>query len=296
MAASFEDILNSRIFKFTVGQNIDGKSTTFTVHEEAIAALSHPLQSLVRSGLSESETGHATWEHVSKETFVRFAQFAYTGEYSVPKLVIRVAKAMEDEKSIGEEEIAEQDAEIALDDDFNHWGFSAAPVERKNKRKGKGFGFAVKDPQEPDISLMRFQEALVEPKALGGHGSDETDPPSFFEPDKIYSDAFIGHASLWVLGDYQLVDTLKALALYNLHKTLGIFQITKENMCDVIDLVRYSYADEGAGSTEGVSELRHMVCLFLAMHQRVLCQDEGFVELLAEGGQLVKDFVKYFTA
>ncbi|XMA07271.1 hypothetical protein WAI453_000062 [Rhynchosporium graminicola] len=146
---SFEDILNSRIFKFTVGQNIDGKSTTFTVHEEAIAALSHPLQSLVRSGLSESETGHATWEHVSKETFVRFAQFAYTGEYSVPKLVIRVAKAMEDEKSIGEEEIAEQDAEIALDDDFNHWGFSAAPVERKIKGREKDSALQLKTPRNP---------------------------------------------------------------------------------------------------------------------------------------------------
>jgi hypothetical protein len=83
-------IINSRLFKFVVGQDVDGRSTEISVHEEAVAQLSDMLRALMKGGvMTESQTACATWNHVGRETFERFAQFAYTGDYSVPKTETR---------------------------------------------------------------------------------------------------------------------------------------------------------------------------------------------------------------
>jgi hypothetical protein len=36
--------------------------------------------------MAESQAGCTIWGDVSKETFERFAQFAYTGDYSIPEM------------------------------------------------------------------------------------------------------------------------------------------------------------------------------------------------------------------
>ncbi|KAG4441648.1 hypothetical protein IFR05_002855 [Cadophora sp. M221] len=282
------------MFKFTVGQNVDGELTTFSVHEEAIAALSQPLHTLMRSGLSESETGHAIWEDVSKDTFVRFAQFAYTGDYSVPALATRETAVLDGEKIADAEQIA-----VAIpayvyvsEDEVEPFGGGYGEKPEKKKKGKKGL---VKEESPPDTAWVRFQEAITEFPTFRKNSVYQYDPPSSFEPDKSYSSAFIGHASLWVMGNYRLVDSLKILALYKLHSTLAIFRITEKNVGDVVDLVRYAYSEEGAGIEEGTSGLRNLVCLFLVIHQRALCQDDGFMDLLGEGGQFVKDFFKYST-
>jgi len=39
---------------------------------------------MIKGSLSEAQAGCTTWKEVSKETFERFVQFAYTGDYSIP--------------------------------------------------------------------------------------------------------------------------------------------------------------------------------------------------------------------
>jgi hypothetical protein len=40
----------------------------------------------------EGSAGQAKWEDVDMETFARFAQFAYTGDYSIPTMIVRSSK------------------------------------------------------------------------------------------------------------------------------------------------------------------------------------------------------------
>lgn len=77
-------LINSRVFTFVVGETTDGSPTEFQVHQQAIAQLSAPLYALTNGGLSEAQDARTTWKEVSKETFERLAQFAYTGDYSIP--------------------------------------------------------------------------------------------------------------------------------------------------------------------------------------------------------------------
>lgn len=77
-------LINSRLFTFAIGETIDGSPTEFQVHEQVIARLSEPLHALTKGELSEAQAARTTWKDVSKETFERFVQFAYTGDYSIP--------------------------------------------------------------------------------------------------------------------------------------------------------------------------------------------------------------------
>jgi hypothetical protein len=76
------------------------------------------------------------------------------------------------------------------------------------------------------------------------HGTCE--PSADFEEDHSYSKVLLSHASLYVLGDFQLIDSLKALALFKLHKTLCAFKLDKENIGDITDLARYTYSKDGS--------------------------------------------------
>jgi hypothetical protein len=140
--------------------------------------------------------------------------------------------------------------------------------------------------------FQSLQYPLLTPRNIHLHTCE---PAEIFEPDWSYSNIFLAHASLFVLGDFWLIDTLKALSLHKLHKTLCIFQLDDANIEDIIDLARYVYNEKGKGSEEGIGSLRSMVCQYMALNAAVLSLYDGFMELLAEGGQFVKDLFKFVT-
>jgi hypothetical protein len=57
--------------------------------------------------------------------------------------------------------------------------------------------------------------ASVEATTTSYNGACE--PSLDFEKDHSYSKVLLSHASLYVFGDFQLIDSLKALALFNLY-------------------------------------------------------------------------------
>ena len=341
-------IINSRVFKFIVGETIDGIPTEFSIYEEAIAQLSKPLHNLVKGGLSEAQAGCTIWKDVSKETFERFVQVAYTGDYSIPNTrewnrVAELGKARTDAlvrpASLStSEELKESEPEgekaakeyDSIDELRRSWRTSKKV--KKDNKKGKetkaglvdraaAFSEPVEDPEPkpppesgsvfrtrrdrypdppspPPPPLPRLFAAdfhsLQYPLPVSRNIHHHTcEPAEHFEPDRSYSNVFLAHASLYVLGDFWLIDSLKALALYKLHKTLCIFQLDDENIEDIVDLARYAYNEEGKGLEEGIGRLRGMVCQYMALNAAVLSLHAGFTDLLADGGQFVKDFFQF---
>ncbi|TGO35605.1 hypothetical protein BHYA_0152g00100 [Botrytis hyacinthi] len=308
-------ILNSRLFKFTVGEKVDGHATEFFVHEEAIVQLSKPLEALMRGGMLESQAGCTVWDDVSKETFERFVQFAYTGDYTVPMPVYRVmgrdrSDSLEElyrllstesmkEKSWGAQRGTEplseppspgvppEPAEPALADVFPsitpeaklHWLFRR-----------------LTNPESASVKCAADFKQLTFPLlALRNNYNYTCEPRACFDPYQIYSNLFISHAALYILGDFRLIDSLRALALYKLHKTLSVFRLNTENIQDIIDLARYVYAEEGREEvlSSEIGALKGLVCLYMAINASALSLDDRFLELLGEGGQFVKDFFRF---
>ncbi|KAE9378811.1 hypothetical protein N431DRAFT_477966 [Stipitochalara longipes BDJ] len=358
MPASFQEILNSRLFKFIVGGNVDSSPTEFLVHEEAIAQLSKPLYNLMKGGMQESQTGSAIWADVSKETFEKFAQFAYTSDYSIPKMGKRNRTPMQEEvmsdhtSSNSFERMRRRLTKTKADPDFGleelllepakSWGTDSKEAEEPEREEVHDYYISERErPPSRDESPIRmrvpvpplappppssppvFPSPPLKPSPITRRGkypkpyfpgySDDfrfltfpllaprnnhdkmCEPAALFDPDQSYTEAFLSHASLYILGDLRLIDSLKALALYKLHKTLRIFQLDDTNARDIIALASYIYSEEGGGGglDGAIGGVRKLVCQYMATNAVVLGFSEGFMDLLGEGGQFVKDFFKY---
>ncbi|KAF7959161.1 hypothetical protein EAE96_002676 [Botrytis aclada] len=252
----------------------------------------------MRGGMSESQVGCTVWDDVGKETFERFAQFAYTGDYTVPFPVHKMR-------------------ELSRSDDSEELNLISRKERKKEALTNQKEPFSpsplleVLQAQNQEISNMTsrlneflssrqprytadFTDLIFPAPALRNNYEKTCESNEQFNPEKSYSNVFISHAALSILGDFRLVDSLKALALYKLHKALCVFQLSSKNTEDVIDLARYVYSEEGGEECHGeIGVLRGLVCHYMAVNAFIFSHDDGFMELLGEGGKFVKDFFKF---
>jgi len=262
--------------------------------------------------MSEAKAGCTVWKDVGKGTFERFVQFAYTGDYSIPEMEERRPnwESVESEPCPPSNEVtwsepvqeafAEPEPEIV-----DGWLPSPGKTIKSKKDKKKGSKGRAIEPaplptrekyreQYPSLTLAAdFHYLSYELLAPRNKYDHTCDPIEVFNRNHSYSEPFLSHASLWVLGDLWQVDSLKALALFKLHRTLCIFDLDDENMGDVIALTKYVYSDEGLGSDGGIGGLRGLVCQYMAFNALLLSVDKEFMDLLGEGGQFVKDFFTF---
>ncbi|KAI1489643.1 hypothetical protein F5X96DRAFT_599630 [Biscogniauxia mediterranea] len=75
----YEIIAASKPFRFLVGPD----KKAFMLHADLVAHLSKPLAVLINGKMKEAREGYAELPEVDERTFVRFCQFAYTGDYKV---------------------------------------------------------------------------------------------------------------------------------------------------------------------------------------------------------------------
>lgn len=69
--------MRSEVFKFVVGPD----EKEFNVHEAALSGLSRPLEVLLEGPFKEARESRVDWPDVDESTFVRFVEWAYTGNY-----------------------------------------------------------------------------------------------------------------------------------------------------------------------------------------------------------------------
>ncbi|KAJ4310362.1 hypothetical protein N0V84_011010 [Fusarium piperis] len=126
----FEKSISSKPFIFVIGQ----ERKEFHIHKELIGQLSPVLNALVNGNMKEAREGRVEWLDLDVDTFVRFAKFAYSGNYTPaePELVVPAVpdddvlpmlapeeqgdKALTGENSEGGEE---DDESSVQDDDYS---------------------------------------------------------------------------------------------------------------------------------------------------------------------------------
>ncbi|KFY19082.1 hypothetical protein V493_08156 [Pseudogymnoascus sp. VKM F-4281 (FW-2241)] len=308
MPASFQEILNSPTAIFTVGAH-GSKSSEFIVHAEAIAQLSQPLHALI-DGLLPGKS--EIWPDVSKTTFERLAQFAYTGDYTVPVPgLLPIQHVSADELEAGQNEpspdtlngtnvvdkpsfdgdLDVREAVPVEEDSWGNMGWGARTTKKKSKK-------ATREPEpKPELEPVTLPDFPSLSFLIAPHNNhhDTCEPGEHFDPSRYYSDIFLCHAELWTLADTYEIAALKALALFKLHKSLCVFKVSGRNGSEVITLVRYAYSKEGLGQDrpdDPEEGLRGLVARYMAANAFVLSRHVGFMLLLSEGGQFVRDFVR----
>jgi hypothetical protein len=262
------------------------------VHSNAVAATSDPFRALVNGGLGEAQTRSAELEDVQPDDFVRFLEYAYRHDYTVPSwthdgsaLTTSDVEQGDDPNptdepappslheagmdSIVQEQPAEEPTAV---DDWGTW-----TPKKKKVKKSDGAALRAKFQRHNYLS--------------DGADLEGFQPKSNSAADQNFTPVFLSHARLYTFAEMRLIFPLKSLTLHKLHKTLVNFQLYKERVCDVVELARYAYDHGPDRSKSGrLNDLRQLVVEYMACEVETIGKHKDFKALLEEGGEFVTDF------
>ncbi|KAM3067032.1 hypothetical protein ACMFMG_011813 [Clarireedia jacksonii] len=293
MAALDLNVFRSKQFVFVVGEN----QTPFTVHGAIIAKQSKALDVLINGSMGEASDGKAIFEDMEEDTFIRFCQFAYTGDYTTPDFTHIPTIELPD---ISPPIVISYDASTTDRDD----GRSIEPervldsVEVSPPVNDIGWGSMPKRTKKPTpskSSLLRqsLNDQLYDTKIIRTHLAARCEVRQNSDPTEDYTTVFLGHAQLYVFAEKWNIKSLKTLALFKLHKTLTSFTLYAARRPDIVELLRYTFStDHTPDLVDDVDDLRSLVILYTACEVENLINCPEFLSLLGEGGQLAKNLVR----
>lgn len=251
------------MFTFLVGV----EQIPMMIHTALVAEQSPALESLVNGSMQEATSGTVIWEDVEEDTFGRFAQFVYAGDYDTPSHT-----TVEDHSQLPPLDKAEEqhDESRLLKGNWDE----PDSIPQKGLRSKKGF---------------RFSELRYPGPTRSNPFNMRKQPRQNKSSKEDYRPIFLAHARLYVLGEKYGIQTLKAKVLQKLHLTLCHFTLYKACVGGVVDLIRYTYAN--TPSLKDMDQLRELVIHFVADKSSDLVGSKRFLALIEEGGPFSRDLV-----
>ncbi|KAM3496823.1 hypothetical protein MY10362_009806 [Beauveria mimosiformis] len=237
----YDTILVAQPFRFLVGP----KKQDFYIHTSLLASQSRTLDALVYGQMKEAVNGCTVWEDVSEDTFIRFGQYVYTGDYDgaapfePPASPTPPPTEEPGEGSDASPAVEALPAEEDIpDDDF--WG-SAKPKKSKKKAVSE-WDWGVSPPQRAEQAWEHFTTTR---SYLCAPPIPSPTLKNLNNKTKEYAEVFLSHARVHVMADYYLIQPLATLTLHKLHEILCNFTLHKQRIPDIVTLLRFCYeADE----------------------------------------------------
>ena len=281
----------------------------FTVHSALVAHHSKALGVLANGSMSEAKEGCAMLEDVDQHTFVRFSQYAYTGNYVAAEpdilldsssISIGTAHSAPDEAHLdrvegeGEEVLSRVPSPPPnVEAPIVEFSASAPNVTpRKDKKKKR----AAQEWEKEEVVEFAAENSLSKKTLLWYDFKSKkyATPKPAFRPRKNrescedYTEVFLCHARLYVFADKYDIGPLKDLSLHKLQQTLAVFTLYGERVGDIVELMRYSY-EHTADLLEPIDELRLLVIHYAGCVVEDLARSVEFRSLLEEAGSLAGD-------
>ncbi|OCL00104.1 uncharacterized protein K441DRAFT_537635, partial [Cenococcum geophilum 1.58] len=263
-------IITSTPFKFLVGH----ERKLLTVHAALIAHHSKPLGVLVRGPMLEANQGYAVLEDIEEGTFVRFSQYAYTGDYSTPG--------------------PETNNDGAAGATAN--GATNGMTNGMTNGATNGAGSDYDNAGAASATSQEYSETITATDLWGGSKAYVTAAPAFKprrnrDAAEDYTNVFLCHARLYVFAEKYDIAPLKRLALYKLQRTLVDFTLYSERVGDVVELLKYSYVNT-ADMVGTPDDLRLLVIRYTGYVVEDLAQSPQFGALLEDVSQVGRDLMR----
>ena len=280
-----DSFISSHPFRFLIGPD----KKTFYVHTELVVQHSSALGALVSGQMAEAKEGCATLEDVDEDTLVRFAEYMYTNDYSVPDpVIVQTASSSTFEND---------------QDGIDNWPLGKKS-NKKKKKVAKSDSWHREATSEPAIEIseeapLEYPQRECKKDQLWSEFTEKAHVKHHkpWEPrqNKIscedYTQVFLCHAHLYVFSDRYCIEPLQELALQKLRLTLSRFILFNERVSDIVELVQYTYAHT-MEHEEGIDKLRSLVMDYVICQMEAIVEDKNFISLLQEPGALAKDLVQ----
>lgn len=219
--------MSSVPFAFVVGIH----QKRFYIHSAAVERLSKPLHALVNCGMKESVDRSVVWDDIDEQTFLAFAEFVYTGDYSAPK-----------PEELSSEDHSNKDVRMDYES------------ERRKRQK------LSNPPPQPSALHQKFKSSDKYNYPGKGGPSSRIDGL----PRENFTPVFLAHAKLFELADRYNVGLLAQLSLHKLHRTLCGFTLSDGGNSHIWNLVRHCY------ESPQPQALRDLVAFYIAAKPRDL--------------------------
>ncbi|KAK8877402.1 BTB/POZ fold protein [Apiospora arundinis] len=265
MAALSQSIAASGPFRFLVGP----EKKEYMMHTELVASLSKPLRALLTNGMEESCKRVAEWPEVEETTFVRFFQFAYTGQFD--------AEEPEKPPPKTPEPLEDHDLWPGLSQNSNMTNFAASFQRKQLSTFGAVNETKMNIQGQKKAKLWESFQQAYEPLK----DSPARWPLPDQDPTSDFTRVFLAYARLYVLADEKDVQGLAELSLRRLHHTLVHFNIQGQRADSIASLADYCFentCDKGGEQ----DKMRHLICLFTACHFETLWTNSEFQRVFTE--------------
>jgi len=239
---------------------------------------------MMNGSMREAIDGVATLEGVDEQTFERFCEYAYMGDYTPAQQQNVLASFNFDGGEIP-----------------THMGDLAEGVfaaSKKFKKKKDVSRFAGYDDVEESCGqcvLCGQRGRGVPTKILWDEfqrrkysaAIPKFRPREFLDESEYKDGPFHCHARVYVFAEMYEIADLRSLALDKLHQALCSFKVAAGQMGSVIDLVRFSYCNDNTRDNEAgqdIDSLRRMIVLFVVCVFGTIVKDDRFPGLMEAGG------------
>ncbi|MCJ1392038.1 hypothetical protein MMC18_004905 [Xylographa bjoerkii] len=259
-----------------------------TIHSALVAEQSPALRSLVTGNMEEARTGHVTWDDVDEETFARFAQFVYTGDYSPASHIllepdIHVPPESEDNairipevEPPSEEPIQDVLYDTPVVED--RWeGFGGIKKSKKSEKK----------PHKSSAKRLSFHDRKYPLPASSTCPAERCMARANTSALEDYTSVFLGHASLYTFAEKYDVEALRSVVLNKLHATLCVFTPYEARYGDILELLQFTY--KKTPTRAQLDPLRELVTQYIAYEAKEVIHTERCMSLVEEGGELARD-------
>jgi hypothetical protein len=247
--------------------------------------------------MEESGARCARIEDVRVDDFVRFCEYAYRGDYTVPSW----------------EEIPPRTSSTINKTQETNDADGLGPFGTSSKKKKGKKGVLVLEPsptevdhtqESPEIDLSGFVSRTQLRTQFNArnyltNGGPKAMILQHFEPipnstiSQNFTPVLLAHARLYCFAHVRLIAPLKALTLDKLHKTLLKFKLYAERVGDIIELARFAYSNPDLpdrGDDRTFDDLRKLVVVdYVVCEIDTIGKHDEFTKYMEEGGEFVGD-------
>lgn len=295
--ANIHSLIKSDLFTFRIGE----EETVFVVHSHAVAATSDPFKALVNGTLAEATHRCATIREIRPDDFLRFIEYAYRRDYTIPPWTPNESSEMPDE-DLSDPLVAPESPEVLAPNETQPWPEpepEPEPVDNRGFPVANTWGSATGGKKSKKKSLSNSQKlrAVFQNLNYAAEGllSSElfqhSTPYGNGDADQDFTSILLAYARMYTLAETYLVNPLKTLALHKLHQTLCQFQLYDRRVKDIVGLCRYACHNGYDRAEDGtLDRLRSLVVEYIAIEVASFQTHELFLNLMEEGGEFVRDF------
>lgn len=269
----------------------------FSLHTDIVAKQSKALDVLINGAMSEASVGSVILDDVHEDTFERFCQFAYTGNYTTPEYeCVAVSPSIISEDS-GELEARRAAGSATLTDAVVEAVVEAMEtveaVEVEPERPSTSKNKKLKKPSKARLLRQSLDDQRFNTDKIQNEYNSPCEVRSNSRVEEDYTPVFLGHAQLYVFAEKWGITSLKTLTLSKLHKTLATFTLYARRRTDIVELLRFAYSNEHTPDRlDEVDELRSLIMLYVGTEIENMIHCSGFSDFIEEGGEFALDLVQ----